>query len=196
VIGPFPAFVQLVGATADAAVFFAGSIAFTAAATLQGIGARGGDRISAAVQLLGTVFFNISTWRALQDTLGDPSTNRVVWRPDALGSVCFLVAGVLAYRAVRHAPRSGRVWRMAAVNLLGSIAFGISAVAGYVVPATGDVLALAAANLTTVLGALCFLAGAVPLMRSPEVPPRNHPDRVNADLPCSGTVGRYPTGSL
>ena len=31
-------------------------------------------------------------------------------------------------------------------------------------PATGDVLDLAAANFTTVIGALCFLAGAVLLL--------------------------------
>ena len=34
-IGPFPGFLQAVGAVADAAVFFAGSIAFTCAAALQ-----------------------------------------------------------------------------------------------------------------------------------------------------------------
>jgi hypothetical protein len=37
-------------------------------------------------------------------------------------------------------------------------------VASYFVPATGDVLDLAAANSMTVLGALCFLAGAVGLL--------------------------------
>ena len=41
----------------------------------------------------------------------------------------------------------------------------ISALAGYVVPETGDVLDLAAANVSTSLGALCFLAGAVRLTR-------------------------------
>jgi hypothetical protein len=37
-------------------------------------------------------------------------------------------------------------------------------VAGYIVPATGDYLDLAAANLSTVVGALCFLAGALLLL--------------------------------
>jgi hypothetical protein len=164
-IGPFPGFVQLVGATADSAVFFAGSIAFTAAAALQCAGAHAADRWPAAVQLAGTVLFNISTWRALQDVLSDSSTDRLVWRPDAFGSVCFLVASYLAYAAVAGAPRTGRPWRIAALNMVGSIAFGISAIAGYVVPSTGDVLDLAAANFTTVAGALCFLAGAVLLLR-------------------------------
>ena len=50
------------------------------------------------------------------------------------------------------------------VNLIGSIAFGVSAVAAYVIPSTGDVLALGASNFTTSLGAVCFLAGAILLL--------------------------------
>ena len=48
-----------------------------------------------------------------------------------------------------------------AVNLPGCIFFGISAVAGYVVPASGSVIDLAAANWNTSLGAACFLACAL-----------------------------------
>lgn len=54
--------------------------------------------------------------------------------------------------------------RIAAVNLAGCVAFGISAVASYVVPSTGGVVDLAAANAFTALGALCFLVGAVLLL--------------------------------
>lgn len=54
--------------------------------------------------------------------------------------------------------------RIAVVNLIGSVAFGISAVASFVVPATGDVLDLAAANFMTAIGAAGFLAGAILLM--------------------------------
>ena len=50
------------------------------------------------------------------------------------------------------------------MNLLGCVAFGISAVAAYVVPSTGDALDLAGANVFTSLGALCFLIGAVLLL--------------------------------
>ena len=52
-------------------------------------------------------------------------------------------------------------WWAAGVNLLGCIFFGVSAVAGFVVPATGSVLDQAAANWTTSAGAACFLACAV-----------------------------------
>jgi hypothetical protein len=45
----------------------------------------------------------------------------------------------------------------AGVNLLGCIFFGVAAVAGYVVPSTGSMIDLAAANWNTALGAACFL---------------------------------------
>jgi hypothetical protein len=54
---------------------------------------------------------------------------------------------------------------MAAVNLAGCVFFGISAVASYVVPSSGSVLDLAAANWTTALGAACFFIGALMLIR-------------------------------
>ena len=158
-IGPFPGFVQAVGAEADAAVFFAGSLAFTSAAALQCIPLSW----AAGVQLVGTLFFNLSTWEALDETLSVSAENRLVWAPDAFGSICFLVASVLALLPVLH--EAGTERRIAYINLAGSIAFGVSAVASYVVPSRGSVLDLAAANVTTVIGALCFLAGALPLMR-------------------------------
>src|SRR5215217_5681184 len=68
VVAPFPGFVSLVGAAADAAVFFAGSLFFTAAAALQYLDTPKGDRIdrrASAIQLAGTLLFNLSTGRAL-----------------------------------------------------------------------------------------------------------------------------------
>ena len=56
------------------------------------------------------------------------------------------------------APRGGAGWWQPAVNLLGCVFFGISAVAGYLVPSTGSMLDQAAANWSTSLGAACFLA--------------------------------------
>jgi hypothetical protein len=163
-VGPFPGFVELVGSAVDGAVFFVGSIFFTSAALLQLVHSETrADRWSAAVQFAGTIFFNVSTYHALRTGIQSTEYNRLVWRPDALGSICFLVSGVIAYVAVRR-PRRGLVWWIAAVNLAGCVAFGISAIAGYVVPSTGSALDLAAANAWTALGALCFLVGAVLLL--------------------------------
>lgn len=162
-VGPFPGFVQLVGSAADGIVFFVGSIFFTTAALLQYVQSTGSDRIATAIQLIGTLFFNIDTYRAMQTSIDTSQVDRLVWAPDAVGSACFLVSGLLAYVALRREGHNEE-WRIAVVNLAGCVLFGISAVASYVVPDTGDVLALAASNVTTALGALCFLIGAIMLL--------------------------------
>jgi YrhK-like protein len=164
-VGPFPGFLQLVGARADAWVFFIGSLFFTAAACLELLHAsadrprRDATWWSAAIQFAGTLFFNLSTGDVLRSDLSTHQEDRLIWAPDAFGSACFLISGVLAYR-VSTRPRT-----MAGINLAGCVLFGISAVASYIVPETGSILDLAAANWTTALGALCFLVGAVMLAR-------------------------------
>ena len=106
----------------------------------------------------------------MHTALTNPEYDRLVWRPDAFGSICFLVSGVIAYRASARrgwrpgARRSG--WWEPAVNLLGCVFFGIAAMAGYVVPASGSMLDLAAANWNTAVGAACFLACAVATLRT------------------------------
>ena len=180
-VGPFPGYASLVGDTADAATFFAGSIFFTAGGVLQTLLAaparheagRRGAWWAATIQSAGTLFFNVTTYRAMHTALSSPEYNRLVWRPDALGSICFLISGAIAYRS---APRRGRWhllpsrafqgWWEPAVNLAGCVFFGVSAVAGHVVPETGSVLDLAASNFNTALGAVCFLACALATLRS------------------------------
>jgi hypothetical protein len=179
VVGPFPGYGQLVGAQADAITFFVGSVFFTGGGALQAAIAFPERRSSphgaaawqaAAIQAAGTLFFNITTYQAVHTSLSDASYDRVVWRPDALGSVCFLISGVIAYRVSgRHGWRPARGeagWWEPSVNLLGCVFFGIAAIAGYVVPAHGSPLDLAAANVTTVLGAACFLTCAVATLRT------------------------------
>ncbi|MEU4694004.1 hypothetical protein [Actinoplanes sp. NPDC023714] len=161
-IGPLDVYAGLVGATADAVTFFAGSIFFTAGGALQVRHAvTRADRWAAWIQSAGTLFFNVSTFRALQVVVADPDYDRLVWRPDMFGSICFLVSGVIAYRA------AGRRGWQPAVNLLGCVFFGISALAAYVLPsAAGAEVSATAANVNTSLGAACFLACAVPGLSS------------------------------
>ena len=173
-VGPFPGFVELVGPEADAITFFAGSVLFTAGGAMQtalafprrrGSGAGRAAWWVAVVQSAGTLFFNVTTYQALHTSITDPQYNRLVWRPDALGSICFLASGAIAYlasprRGWRPA-RTGPGWWQPLVNLLGCVFFGISAIAGYVVPQTGTMLDLAAANWNTAAGAACFLACAL-----------------------------------
>ncbi|MBG0565403.1 hypothetical protein [Actinoplanes aureus] len=171
-VGPIPAYADLVGPTADAVTFFVGSILFTAGGALQTFGAAAGGRAAwwaALIQSAGTLFFNATTFRALQVALSNPDYDRLVWRPDAFGSICFLVSGVIAYLAsARHGllpARDGPGWWQPAVNLLGCVFFGVSALGAYVLPSTGSMADVAVANVNTCLGAACFLACALPGLR-------------------------------
>jgi hypothetical protein len=166
-IGPLRLYSDIVGPEVDAVTFFVGALLFTAGGAVQVRLAWPtlGDRLwwAAVVQSVGTLLFNVTTVMALSTTLSSPGYDRLVWRPDAIGSACFLVSGWIAWRAT-PAAHQGR-WE-AAVNLLGCVLFAISAVAGYVVPERGSELDLAAANWSTSAGAACFLACATATLRS------------------------------
>ena len=111
-IGPFPGYAQLVGESADAITFFVGSILFTAGGGLQSWLAwadrhsphGGAGWWAAIVQSAGTLFFNVTTYQAMHTALTSSEYNKLVWRPDWRGSICFLVSGAIAYHA-SHASR-------------------------------------------------------------------------------------------
>src|SRR5438309_1810876 len=103
-IGPFPGYVQLVGPAADAITFFVGSVLFTIGGALQlwlaaPVRRQGGAGraafLAALAQTLGTLFFNRTTFQALQTAVTAPDYNHLVWRPDAFGSICFLLSGII-----------------------------------------------------------------------------------------------------
>ena len=133
------------------------------------------DWLAATIQLAGTIFFNISTFAAMQDSLTVEEINRRVWAPDAFGSICFLLASELALAEVCHRWVCFRnrttTWWIVALNMGGSIAFGIAAVASLVVPSTGDLVSAAISNIGTAVGAVGFLVGALLLM-----PESAHPE--------------------
>jgi predicted membrane protein len=189
-LGSVPWYVEHVAADLVGATFFVGSIFFTAAAYLQlheTLRAPGGvlaqsprpgrlaslvgwkphriDFWAGVVQLVGTMFFNISTFAATRADLSTVQDRHLVWAPDVVGSVCFLVASWLAYAEVNRGilPRPDRSvgWRIAALNLLGSVAFGVAALAARYLRSTGELANLALVNLGTFVGAVCFLVGAV-----------------------------------
>ena len=126
------------------------------------------DWLAASIQLIGTIFFNISTFTAMKHGLSAHQSNRRVWAPDALGSICFLVSSELAYAEVCHRwlCLRGRSlsWRIVALNLLGSIAFGVAAIASLLEPSGGEPISARVANAGTALGGLCFLVAALALM--------------------------------
>ena len=187
-LGAVPGYASVVGARWDAVTFFIGSLFFTAAGFLTyreavdaGPQAQNAahrrffvfqpgriDWWATAVQLAGTLFFNVSTGNAVRADLSAQAAHQHVWRPDAVGSVCFLVASALAWFEACHGwaawrPRSWSWW-ITLANLIGSVAFGVSAVAGYINPDTGQLLNAERSNLGTFIGAVCFLAGALLLL--------------------------------
>ena len=176
-VGAVPFYAEWAGAVATGVTFFAGSIFFTAAAFIQlslsGRRPPRGDTNSAdradwwaaAIQFVGTLCFNVSTFVALLAAIADPTRLGAGWRPDAWGSVAFLVASVLAVVATKDRGHlwdsDARTWHGTWLNLLGSVFFGASAIGAYVEPDTGTLVSIFWANLGTLLGAVCFLVAAL-----------------------------------
>ena len=208
-LGAIPGYAGMVGARTDSITFFVGSIFFTSAAFLQyreSVDAGSDDRPhgwrkvfvyrprqidwwASGIQLIGTIYFNASTGNAVRIDLTAQAALQHVWRPDAVGSICFLVASGLAWFEVCHgwaawSPAS-LDWWVTALNLVGSVAFGVSAVAAFVVPSTGQLWHAQLSNSGTFVGALCFLAGALLLMPERTAGPAPPVDPTRARRPAA-----------
>jgi hypothetical protein len=171
-VGAVPAYLDLVGVEADGVTFFVGSLFFTAAAGLQlWLSTDRAQRWAGGVQFVGTLLFNISTFDALQSSLSADQADHRVWTPDVLGSIAFLVASALAYAEVRrpwlHWRPRDLGWSITTLNMVGSIAFGVSAAASYVL-SDDSIRDAQRANAGTFLGAICFLVGAALLIPADE----------------------------
>ena len=190
VLGSVPAYANAAGTTADSITYFVGSIFFTLASFSQLLQAQTPamteidaesqyrrapvrvkawlphDRnwLAAITQFPGTLFFNISTFAALIHNLTVKQQDRRIWRPDFYGSTLFLVASVFAILAIGRflsfRPRS-LPWWIAWLNMIGSILFMASALASYVLPATAEYINSQISIAGTLLGAACFLFGAI-----------------------------------
>ncbi|MDH3754535.1 MAG: hypothetical protein OEU32_11750 [Acidimicrobiia bacterium] len=188
-LGSFPLYAQNVDPGTVGVTFVVGSIFFTSAGYSQFLEVVNGaddaspstdsfrfwawqpNRIlwwATAVQLVGTVLFNVNTIDAMIEGLDTEQTNRLVWAPDFFGSIAFLVASHLAWQFV-----CGRVWCVkrddvdwwiSALNYIGSIFFMLSAIAAFTLETTGETLNLTLVNVGTFVGAICFLIGAYLLL--------------------------------
>ena len=100
-------------------------------------------------------------WSARQE-------NVRVWAPDMIGSVCFLLSSAVALSAAAAAGRQFRAtdtaWWIAVLNLAGSAAFGVAAVAALVLPASGGLAAPRMDNLGTSIGGFFFLVASLLLV--------------------------------
>jgi len=191
VLGSVPGYASAVGSAGDAITYFVGSLFFTSASAAQLVQAqtpgatdvdaatervpvavvwlarRLGDMFwwASALQFPGTLFFNVTTLVATAHALTPQQMQSHVWRPDFVGSVLFLLSSGVAMMAIRrdHIPHRLRSWGwwIAGLNLLGSIAFMVSAIAARLVPGTTEMVNPTVADSGTLVGALCFLVGAL-----------------------------------
>jgi hypothetical protein len=177
--GSIPLFFLNVSARLVGTIFFVGSIFFTGAGLTQlqqeVREGKGGSlltmsltRWAVVVQLMGMLFFNVSTFRAAFGSVAVDEVNRLVWAPDFFGSVAFLIASHLSWWAVCGrlwcARRESADWWMAALNYLGSIFFMLAAIGAFTLAGSGDMIDVAWVNAGTFLGAACFFAGAYLLL--------------------------------
>ena len=178
-LGSVPFYFETVAGEVVAVTFFVGSLFFTTAAYIQyylAINAGEGERhfvrlngltpdmYASGIQLVGTLFFNISTLAAVSRHRSTEQANVLIWIPDVFGSTAFLLSSLIAVWFIASSVNieaSPRTWSAALVNLFGSIAFGVSALAAIIVPTTGEVLNIRMVNLATFTGAALFFVGAI-----------------------------------
>jgi hypothetical protein len=167
-IGSAPGLSDQLGSHACNVCFFIGAWFFTSAAfvQLQRSGPSRNERgalravwLTASTQFLGTLLFNVSTGAALKASTVVAQRD-LVWAPDAEGSAAFLISGGFALLVlVRSSNLWGPVnrdWLSSWVNMVGCVAFGLSAIGAVVLPngsaANGDL-----SDWGTFVGAICFL---------------------------------------
>ncbi len=169
-------------------MFFAGSIPFTIAAYLQlyqaanvcefvpreasapcqtaYFGWRPGDIgwSSGALQFVGTILFNFNTLDAMLPSLNWWQQDFLIWIPDLVGSILFLVSGYLAFIETCHAHWSWQIrdisWWVVFSNLLGCIGFMLSALFAMSLPSEYHALITISMSFT-LFGAIGFLVGSL-----------------------------------
>ena len=176
------------GPTASASIYFAGGLFFNTGgytSLLQTINAprrstdgasllarpwrwwryapRRIDWLSAFVLFAGTLVFGINLLNSFLQGLTAHQANRLIWTPDIIGCVLFLISGHLAIAEVCHGRpcwcTRSLAWWIVYVNQVGSLLFMVSALAAFTRPETGSLINADIANWGTFAGALCFSLG-------------------------------------
>lgn len=166
-------------------MFFAGSVPFTLAAYLQLFQAANAPAVtgqakktrwfgwypthvgwlSCALQFAGTLLFNLNTYNALQPELNWLQQDLDIWTPDMAGSMLFLASGYLAFVEYCRAYWGWHLhqlsWWVTFVNLVGCVAFMISAITAFVPTGAPDIGMVTISVLFTTIGGAAFFAGSV-----------------------------------
>ena len=176
-------------------IFFTGSLFFTAAAfcqLLESINAGTSDGLhvdeklsntfqwvawnpkqigymASLVQLIGTVMFNFNTGSAFFSDLNWIAQNILIFTPNIIGCICFLIASRLAFMEVCHGywgwqPKSIEWW-ITVLNLLGSLGFMVSALYSLAVPPGDSSVSFTwLSAFFTLQGGVCFLTASYLLL--------------------------------
>ncbi|WP_432063645.1 hypothetical protein [Streptomyces sp. C10-9-1] len=123
------------------------------------------DWLGTFLLFAGTLVFGVNLLDSFLQGLTVQQAARLVWAPDVIGCVLFLVSGQLALAEVCHGPSGIRTrdlgWWVVAVNLLGSALFMLAALTALVTPELDAPVSLTVSNWGTLTGALCFTAAGV-----------------------------------
>ena len=181
-------------------MFFAGSVPFTLAAGLQhfqsanqtplprqeqhtlnkplkliGWNPLNAGWLSSFTQFIGTLAFNISTFNAIAAPSQPALSILEIWTPNFEGSVLFLISGYLAFIEVDNRYWSWKPknlsWQAVFINLLGCIAFMISAVFPQTPDADKADWVWQYSNTYTLIGAIFFFISAQLLVEESKLSP-------------------------
>ncbi|MEU9482748.1 hypothetical protein AB0D83_03620 [Streptomyces decoyicus] len=123
------------------------------------------DWVSTFVLFAGTLVFGVNLLDSFLQGLTVQQMNRLVWAPDMVGCLLFLISGQLAVIEVCHGrlclERRSLGWWIVALNQLGSVLFMVAALAAFTRPETGSPAGVGIANWGTLTGALCFAVAGV-----------------------------------
>lgn len=123
---------------------------------------------ASAVQLVGTLSFNLMTLDALLPGLLGLRADLLTWTPNQVGSLCFLIASQFALIEVCHRifclNWRELTWWIGAINMGGSIAFQLSAFFAWYRPHASASVGPWWDGAWTFVGACCFLVGALLLL--------------------------------
>ncbi|WP_030759472.1 hypothetical protein [Streptomyces sp. NRRL F-2664] len=124
------------------------------------------DWLGTFALFVGTLVFGVNLLDSFLQGLTAQQANRLVWTPDVIGCLLFLLSGHLAFVEICHRPRPclrsrSLGWWVVAVNQFGSVLFMVSALAAFTRPATGSLVDAGVDDWGTLCGALCFSVGGV-----------------------------------
>lgn len=129
--------------------------------------------VATFVLFCGALAFVVSVGSSLIGALGIPPQERLVWAPDMVGRIFFLIAGVLGVIAFHERgspwvqPRR-RGWWIATVNLLGAVLFNVGGLSALVGLATASATTADISNWATFGGGIAFtLAGVLQAFHRP-----------------------------